>query len=300
VRSGKYDAVVLHGYNYAAYVIAFLAAKSKGIPVMLRSETHLGLSRKKWKQRLRDGVLSVVYRHVDGFLSIGSANRAYYRSLGLPESRIFNVPYTVDNERFINAARLSHEERVSARRRLSLPGTGVVILFASKFMRRKRPDDVLRAAEALRNMGLQFTILMIGAGEMEAELKKLAASLKLDNIIFGGFVNQAELPRVYAACDIFVFPSENEPWGLIVNEVMCAGLPVVVADRVGCVPDLVKEGVNGYLMQAGNVQSLVRALSRLISDDDLRVRMGRESLRLIRNWSYEQCRLGIRNAVARL
>jgi glycosyltransferase involved in cell wall biosynthesis len=300
VRSGKYDAVVLHGYNYAAYVIAFLAAKSKGIPVMMRSETHLGLSRKKWKQRLRDGVLSVIYRHVDSFLSIGSANRTYYRSLGIPENRIFDVPYTVDNERFIKAARLSPEERISVRKSLGLPGAGPVILFASKFMRRKHPDDVLRAAESLRNMGLQFTILMIGAGEMEAELKKMAASLKLDNIIFGGFVNQAELPRVYAACDVFVLPSENEPWGLIVNEVMCAGLPVVVADKVGCAPDLVKDGVNGFLIQAGNVPSLVRALHRLIVDDDLRGRMGRESLRLIMNWSYEQCRLGVRSAVASL
>lgn len=300
VRNGQYDVLVLHGYAYAAYVIAFLAAKSKGIPVMMRSETHLGLSRKKWKQRFRDGVLSFVYRYVDRFLAIGSANRAYYRSLGIPEDRINNTPYTVDNERFIRAARLSPEERISVRKSLGLQGDGPVILFASKFMRRKHPDDVLRAAEALRNVGLQFTILMIGGGEMEAELKKLTASLRLDNIIFGGFVNQAELPRVYAACDVFVLPSDNEPWGLIVNEVMCAGLPVVVADKVGCAPDLVKEGVNGFLMQAGDVQSLVRALSRLIVDDGLRGRMGRESLRLIMNWSYEQCKDGIRSAVGSL
>jgi glycosyltransferase involved in cell wall biosynthesis len=300
VRNGQYDVLVLHGYAYAAYIIAFLAAKSKGIPVMMRCDTHLGLSGKKWKRWLRDGVLSFVYRYVDRFLAIGSANHAYYRSLGISENRIFDVPFAVDNERFINAARVSLKERISIRQRLGLPEEGPVILFASKFMRRKRPDDVIRAAEALGNMGLQFTMLVIGGGEMEAELKKMVASLKLDNIIVGGFVNQTELPSIYAACDIFVFPSENEPWGLVVNEVMCAGLPVVVADKVGCVPDLVKEGVNGYLIQAGDVPSLVRALSQLIVDDDLRGRMGKESLRLITNWSYEQCRLGIRSAVGNL
>ena len=104
--------------------------------------------------------------------------------------------------------------------------------------------------------------------------------------MFTGFVNQSELPALYAASDVFVLPSEDEPWGLAVNEAMCAGLPVVVSREVGCVPDLVRDGVNGYTPAAGDVDGLARALRRLIEDEDLRRRQGQASLARILQWGY--------------
>jgi glycosyltransferase involved in cell wall biosynthesis len=297
VRSGQYDAVWLHGYNYAASVLAFLAAKSKGLPVLMRGETHIALSRPGWKRLVRDRILSLAYRFVDRFLAIGTSNRLYYRSLGVPPERIFDVPYTVDNDRFIAAGSLTAEERRKVREQYGLPQQEPVILYASKFMRRKHPDSVVRAAAILRDRGQKATLLMIGTGEMEGELRDLVRSSNLTNVIFGGFVNQADLPRVYGASDIFVLPSTDEPWGLIVNEVMCAGLPVVVGSRVGCVADLVREGINGRCVEAGDDESLARALEELVAQPARRRAMGKESLAIIRNWSYEQCRRGILAAI---
>lgn len=297
IRGGGYDAVLVHGYNYAVNVLAFLAAKTKGIPVLMRSETHLGLQRQGVKRRLRDTVLSIVYRFVDGFLAIGTANHTYYRSLGVPEAKIFDVPYTVDNDRFIAAAALTREERAAVRQAYGLPSDRPVILYASKFMPRKHPDDVLRAVASLKDKGGSPTVFMVGTGEMEQELRNLVAELAIDNVVFGGFINQAELPKIFAAADIFVLPSENEPWGLIVNEAMCAGIPIVVSEEVGCVTDLVKDGVNGYHIRAGDVGALAGALEKLLSDDSSRLRMGGASLSIIRTWSYEQCRQGIAAAL---
>ena len=294
IRSGQYDGVLLHGYGFAAYVLAFFAAKSYGIPVFVRSETHLGLQRSGWKKRLRDGVLSIAYRFVDRFLAIGSANRDYYRSLGVPEEKIFDVPYTVDNERFIAAAQLTAEQRLAVRQQFGLPADRLVVLYASKFMPRKHPDDVIRAVAQLRDEGVIASLLFVGTGEMESELRSLVIEHKLqDAVYFGGFVNQAELPKVYAASDVFVLPAENEPWGLIVNEVMCAGVPIVVAEEVGCVPDLVRDGESGLLMQAGNVASLTTALRRLLTNQAERSAMGRKCLEIIDTWNYERCRVGI-------
>ena len=83
------------------------------------------------------------------------------------------------------------------------------------------------AVAALRTAGHRVTLFMVGSGEMDHELRDLAAACDERSIVFAGFINQRDLPQVYAACDIFVLPAENEPWGLVVNEVMCAGLPVV-------------------------------------------------------------------------
>lgn len=300
VRTGGYDAVWLHGYAYAAYLLAFLAAKSRGIPVFVRSETHLRLANRGWRRWLRDGVLRIAYRFVDGFLSIGSANREYYRALGMPEARIFDVPYTVDNDRFMVAARRAAGRRNEIRRSYGLPLDRLVVLYASKFTRRKHPDDLVTAVARLRDDGIWVTLFLVGTGEMEAELRAAVHRRGLDDTIFAGFVNQAELPFIYAASDVFVLPSENEPWGLIVNEVMCAGLPVIVSDEVGCVPDLVQDGINGAHMKAGDVDSLIAALKRVIADDENRRAMGRASLKIIGEWSYERCRLGLRASLAAL
>lgn len=297
IRSGKYDAVWLHGYAYAAYVLAFLAAKSRRLPVFVRSETHLGLKRSSWRQRLRDGILRRAYRHVDGFLAIGSANREYYRSLGVPDSKIFAVPYTVDNDRFIAAASITPAQRQQVRTKFGLRDDQPVVLYASKFMRRKHPDDVVAAVSRLQAEGVKVSLLMVGTGEMEAELRAQATRLGVNDVVFGGFVNQVELPQVYAASDIFVLPSESEPWGLIVNEVMCASLPVVVSDEVGCVPDLVHDHINGRLMRAGDVDSLTAALRDLLGDPQRMESAGRQSLETIRNWSYAQCLQGARSAI---
>lgn len=297
IRSANYDAVLLHGYSYAVNILALLAAKTRSLPVLMRSETHLDLQRPKWKRWIRDSVLSIAYRFVDGFLAIGTANRAYYRALGVPDKKIFDVPYTVDNDRFISAAALTSEQRAEVRKRYGLPVDKTVVLYASKFMRRKHPDDLLRAMASLGDRGLAATLFMVGTGEMEQELRALSTSLGMENVVFGGFINQSELPNVFAASDIFVLPAENEPWGLIVNEVMCAGIPVVVADEVGCVPDLVKDGVNGFHIKAGDIGSLARALEMLLADESLRRRMGAAGLTIVSGWSYEQCHQGITEAL---
>jgi len=289
VRTGGYDALVVHGHNYAANLIAIAAAKSRGVPVLIRGEAHLGLIRSKAKRLLRQPIMRLFYGLIDGAMAIGSANAAYYRSLGVPESRIFVAPYSVDNDRFRSQSRLSLKERESWRRRFGIPADGPAILYAAKFTRRKHPDDLLRAvAEARERTDCKFSLVMCGAGEMEQNLRGLCGDLSLDNVVFTGFVNQAELPKLYGACDVFVLPSENEPWGLAVNEAMCAGLPVVVSREVGCVPDLVDDGENGFAPEAGDIPAWAEALRKLIDDDVFRARAGKASLERISRWSYTE------------
>lgn len=297
VRRGGYDAIWLHGYGYAAYVLAFLAAKSAGIPVFMRSETTLGLARTSWRKSLRDVILRQFYKLVNGFLAIGTANADYYRSLGVPHSKIFPVPYTVDNERFISAANVDATQRCNLRKKYGLPADLPVVLYASKFMRRKHPDDLIEAALILKRQEIDVTLFMVGSGEMERELRDRVAQTGLENVVFAGFINQAELPLVYTASDVFVLPAENEPWGLIVNEVMCAGRPVLVGYGVGCVPDLVKDGVNGFHVIPGKPETLAAAMAKLVNNETLRQRMGQASLQIIQTWSYAQCHIGLSEAL---
>jgi glycosyltransferase involved in cell wall biosynthesis len=221
--------------------------------------------------------------------------------MGVPDEKVFLVPYSVDNDRFVRSTQLTDEQRIQVRKRYKIAVDQPAVLYAAKFTKRKRPGDVLKAARQLKCESKRpFTVVMAGSGELEPELRTFCADYGLDNVVFTGFVNQSELPALYGAADVFVLPSENEPWGLAVNEAMCAGLPVVVSREVGCVPDLVRDGVNGYSPAAGDIPGLSHALRRLIEDEALRRRQGQASLARIQEWGYQECLQGIRAALVDL
>ncbi len=297
VRRGGFDALWIHGHGVGANLIALAAAKSIGIPVFMRCETHLGLPRVGWKAALRKPLMSAFYRSLNGFLAIGSANRDFYRAMGVPDNRISLMPYTVDNARFTQKSALSDEHRRATRERLKISGDRPAILYVSKFMRRKHPDHLVQAAKRLSAEGLDFDLVLAGNGEMQAELEQLTRDLP--HVVMPGFINQQEMPTLLGACDIFVLPSEDEPWGLIVNEAMCAGLPVVASSEVGCSVDLIEDGGNGQTFRAGDVDGLTNALRPIVSDANLRKAMSARSRELIGRWSYRECLEGLREAVAR-
>jgi glycosyltransferase involved in cell wall biosynthesis len=299
IRHGKFDALVIHGHNLAAHHVALAAACCSGLPVFARAETHLRLKRPSWRQIVRMPLLRSWYQAFDGFLAIGSGNARYFEAMGVPKTKIFPMPYTVDNERFIGAAAAgaAPAKRAATRARLGLAGDAPAILYAAKFDQRKRPGDLIGAFNKLQREGVEAQLVMVGSGELDAKLRSMVAEAQIRNVSFVGFVNQAELPSVYAACDIFVLPSENEPWGLAVNEAMCAGLPIVLSEEIGCAEDLVASGVNGATFTAGDVAGLAEALRPLLVDPEKRVRTGKASLERISHWGYRECAEGLRVAM---
>jgi glycosyltransferase involved in cell wall biosynthesis len=297
VSRGGFDALVVHGHTPAAALIAVAAARWAGLPVFTRGETHLELSRGSLKRLVRKPLLRAFYRHLSGVLAIGSANAAFYRAMGVPEERIFSMPYTVDNARFTEGSRLSDVQRKKVRADLGVADNDPIVLYAAKLQARKRPDDLLRAASRLNDREVRFHVVIVGSGETMAALVELAARLRLENVHFRGFVNQNILPQVYGAADVFVLPSENEPWGLAINEAMCAGLPIVASAEVGCVADLVQSRVNGQTFAAGDVDGLANALHPILVDMETRQRMGTASRAIISRWSYDECAAGLRAAL---
>jgi glycosyltransferase involved in cell wall biosynthesis len=297
VGAGHFDVLIVHGHNYAANVFAILAAKTAGIPVFMRGDTNNALKRSSLLSSFICSFKRSLYGITDGCLAVGSANRDFYRSLGISDLRITLVPFAVDNDRFIAKSASGRARRAEILSGFGLSLDQPVVLFVSKLQRLKRPDDLIRAVTILNRRGYEPSLLMAGAGEMKAELEQLTRTEGLSNVVFAGFLNQSILPEVFGASDIFVLPSENDQWGLVVNEAMCAELPVVVAEGVGCVPDLVHDGENGLVFKAGDVEGLAHALETLLIDEDKRRRMGRRSLEMIQHWSFAECRTGLLKAL---
>jgi glycosyltransferase involved in cell wall biosynthesis len=227
-------------------------------------------------------------------------NRQFYEEQGVGDRAQFAMPYAVDNAFFQTHSHRASLRRNEFRRELGLLLGRPVILFAAKFTSGKAPHDLLAAWLALQaqwsDMQLPY-LLFVGDGPLRSQLEVQAGAHAGKGVRFVGFRNQTELPAFYDLCDVFVLPSHFEPWGLVVNELMNAGKPIIVSDRVGAAPDLVANGVNGFIYPAGDVAALVLRLKHVLESPDKREEMGRKSLERINTWDFETDRKGLLGAL---
>jgi glycosyltransferase involved in cell wall biosynthesis len=296
---GNHDALLLLGWQTFAHVQMLRAAWRVGLPVILRGESTLqrapaggaraSAHRTVWLP-LRQRLYRAAFERVEAFLVIGSRNREYYRSFGVPDEKLFWAPYAVDNEWFA----LPETERAAARARIrSRLGVGehaLIIATAAKLIERKRPFDLVDAVAALRDQGIDAHALFIGDGEARTAIERRAAAAGIRSAVtIAGFVNQRELPSWYAAADTLVLPSDSrETWGLVVNEAMAAGLPVVVSDAAGCSPDLVRDGENGFTYVCGDVAALSDRLTSIAAlGPEGRSEFGNRSRDIVRRFGID-------------
>jgi glycosyltransferase involved in cell wall biosynthesis len=297
-----FDVLWVHGYATVNSLHAMLAAKSLAIPVLIRGDMWLkDRPRSRAKLALKTFFFQILKHLVDGVLSVGTLNEAYWRHHLGADFPQFMMPYAVDNDYFQERSRIAPERRKELLDELNLDPTRPVILFASKLQSRKRCEDLLEAYKNLSPApGIEPHpyLLIVGDGEERAALEKRAAESGFSGIRFCGFRNQSELPRFFDIATVFVLPSRHEPWGLIVNEVMNAGRAVIVSDDVGCQPDLITDGIEGCVFPVGNVEALTAALRRVLATPETAAQMGQRGLEHIRTWSFEQDIQSLRRAIA--
>ena len=203
---------------------------------MYRGDTHgtdsSGWRRAAWHVRTR-AFLSLY----SGYLSVGCLSREFLERHGVAPTRIYASPHAVDNDGFAASAEpyLSGAGRAAARAACGGEPDDFIVLFAGKIEARKRPLDAVRAVASL---GPNAVLAVAGCGDPELAMRTEAERLGV-RVTWLGFVNQSGMGRIYAGADCLVLPSGFESWGLVVNEAMATGLPVVAADRVGCAPDLI-------------------------------------------------------------
>jgi len=297
-----FDALWVHGYSTLNALQAMLAAKALGIPVLLRAESRLGSKdRSVFKRAAKRIFFGRLRGLIDVALPIGTLNSDYWRHyLGedVPQSL---MPYAVDNQYFQSRSQEAVAGRDELLRELNLDASRPVILFASKLQSRKRCLDLVEAYLNLSPVdGIEPHpyLVIVGDGEERAALETRVKQSGVSGVRFCGFRNQSELPRLFDLATVFVLPSRDEPWGLIVNEVMNSGRAVIVSDDVGCQPDLITDGVEGCVFPAGNVAALTTALRNALATPETAKAMGQRGLERIQTWSYEEDIRGLRQAIA--
>ena len=279
------DAVLVFGWNYWSHLIALRHFKGR-VPVLFRGDSTLLDEQSGLRQLLRRVVLRIVYRYVDVALYVGQHNRSYFEAHGLQGDAIQWVPHAIENRRFRDPEGRYRREAQAWRATMGIPDTACTFLFAGKLSRKKAPDVILEAFRALDDE--RAHLIIGGSGPLEADLKAQAAGHP--RVHFIGFQNQSRMPVVYRLGDVVLLPSRGpgETWGLAINEAMASGRAVVASDRVGCAPDLITPGVNGFVVPAGAVEPLADVMQQFIAQPELRTRMGQASEKAIAAWSIPE------------
>jgi glycosyltransferase involved in cell wall biosynthesis len=301
IRKQGFDVAWVHGYSTSTTFRAILAASSLKIPVLLRAESTLTDRPRSLRTLMAKSLLFRILRtRASAAMSIGDDNAAYWRHYLGEQFPVFPFYYSVDNDFFRRECAKASKSREEFRQSLGLDAGRPVILYASKLQGRKRCVDLVEAFVQVSKSGIGGRVpylLIVGDGEERADVEERAKRAAPGDIRFLGFRNQTELPRFYDLCNVFVLASENEPWGLVVNEVMNAGRAVIVTDQVGCQKNLVHHGVNGCVIKARDVDGLAESLRTVLADEPSWQRMGGESLRIIESFSFEQNVTGLRQAL---
>lgn len=302
LRQGSFDAAWVHGYHTVNSLHAIAAAKTLGIPILLRTDSTLDdRPRGRVKLLLKKAFFATLRPGVQGVLTVGERNAQYWRAALGQQVPLFLMPYAVDNDYFRCRTEQAAPHREDLRRELNLNPGRPIFLFASKLLKRKRCLDLVEAflrLSSVPSVESPAYLLIAGDGEDRPAIEQRVRQAKAANIRMLGFKNQSELPRLFDLCDVFVLPSIHEPWGLIVNEVMSASRAIVLSDQVGCAPDLLQDGVNGVLFPARNVEALHKVLRRFVEEPPLASAMGLQAAAIIDRFTIQRDIEGLRRALA--
>lgn len=259
---GNFDALLVHGWHLKSYVQAVVAAKQRGIPVLVRGDSQLASPRSRLKRVVKELAFPPLLRVFDAALYVGSRSRDYYLHYRYPSNRLFFSPHCVDTQRF--AARATQVNRNSLRAQLGVNDDVYLLLFVGRLVKFKRPADLINAAARCRARGHLIEVLLAGDGDLKPAVKSAAAINKVP-LHHLGFCNQSQMPAVYAAADCLVLPSdEQETWGLVANEALASGRPIIVSDSCGCAADLLNDGSAGRIYEGGNVDALADAIESIV------------------------------------
>ena len=278
------DVVVVSGWSTFAAQAAITWCGIKDIPYLLVVESHDEGPRAGWRRTVKGTVVPPIVERAAGLLVTGTLARDSMIARGAHPERVRVFANTVDVEDFGEQADRLAGRRAELRRTVEAEPEDVVVLSVARLAPEKGLDVLVRAVAAADDPRL--VLVVAGEGPERARLAKLAGELSV-RLTLAGDVDWERIVELYVAADVFALLSEREPWAVVVNEAAACGLPLVLSDRVGAAHDLLRDGENGALVRAGDVDAAAQSLRELAADPELRRAQGARSRELA-------ARLGLR------
>jgi glycosyltransferase involved in cell wall biosynthesis len=279
LNTTDYDKIVVTNFATPTGMYAIHYMKRKGIPHIIEGDGAFAGSGKGLKERFKKYLLS----NAELYLGTAEEHDKYYLTYGAAKEKIFRYPFSSIRERDVLSECVCDTEKTALKQALGMTES-VALLAVGQFIPRKGYDVLIKAmAKTSKDVGCYIV-----GGEAPQEYCKLVEELGVQNVHFVGFTKKEALKRYYRAADFFVHPTREDIWGLVINEAMAQGLPVISTNRCIAALEMVKEGENGFIVSVEDVEGLAKRIEELAGNASMRNRMGTESLKIIRSYTIEE------------
>lgn len=272
----SYDRIIICGYSSPTTMLAIQYLKLKKIPFYIEVDGGL-IKQDSWlKYKIKKYFLS----SATGYFSSGKETTKYLVHYGADKNKIIEYPFTSLKEQDILNQIPTEQEKKNLKKELNIR-EDKIILSVGQFIYRKGYDVLINA---MRNIDKNIGVYIIG-DEPTKEYLSLQKQFNLTNLHFVGFKTKEELKKYYMAADLFVLPTREDIWGLVINEAMAMGLPVITTEKCVAGLELVKNGVNGYIIPIESTEILAEKINKIFNEDYKQ--MGQNSLNKIKNYTIE-------------
>ncbi len=267
-------------YDLASWAILFYC-KLKGIKTILSNESTAGDHQ---RDKLKEAIKSFIIKQFDGYFNFGTLSKNYLLALGAKPQKMLVNRNCVDNVALKNIYEQHFHNRLLSQKRFGVAPQNFI--FVGRLIDYKNLLNFLDSfAEAQNQIKTDWGVIILGDGEQKEVLKNLVEDKKIRNVSFQSGVSWQQVPEYLALSDVLVLPSYSEPWGLVVNEAMACGLPVLVSEKCGCAIDLVRNGENGYTFSPYNKSEMKTLLSKFMDNTQNLQAMGKVSQQIIQEYS---------------
>lgn len=295
LKKASPNIVISCGWDSLASYMAYLYCKIHNKKFILWAGSTI--NEQSWRRAVSKPLVKFLVRNSDACIAYGTRAKEYLMHLGAKKERIFIGWNTVDNSFFETTSPITAEEKDVLKLKLGIKNR-LVILTVGRLVPGKGIDTLLEAFSCLKKEVNDVSLLIVGSGPEEDSLKRKCVQDNIDDIIFAGFVDYNEMPKYFGISDLFVFPSFIDIWGLVINEAMACGLPVITTEKVGASVDLVKNGINGFVIKEKAPSELYDAMRKIVTDNELRLKMAASSRQIISNFNLEHTAEGIKAAIS--
>ena len=277
IRGPRPDVLVgLHGEP--TFLPAWTVARARGVATAVYVERtfDVWVTRRRWKE----GLKRQIFPRLDGVLSPGRDGDRFAETYGAPGGRVHRIAGFSSFPHFAAGARAGREKRVQLRAELGL--RGVTFLYVGRLLPSKGLDVLLDAFAVLHErLGEGVELLVVGDGPEAPTLRQRSHEQQVSTVKFLGFWQREDLPALYAAADVFVFPTLGDAYGQVVEEAMSCSLPVVSTSAAGEIDDRIEDGVTGYLVPPGDSAALLDRMALLAGDGERRARIGEAAFKKV-------------------
>lgn len=280
IIKGKYDVIIISGNPDFTTYATFITSKLLKIPIVWWSEGIESAQSKLGK--LITPLTKYIVKNVDSIVVPGSLSKAYHVKIGANPEKIFFAPNIVNNEQFIKNCHNFKAKKNDFKKELGFENKKI-ILYVGQLIERKGVEYLISAYEKLKDEEENIALVIVGDGNFKDRLEAICNDNNIEDVYFKGWVSEEQKILFYTISDLFVFPTLKDVWGLVVNEAMCCGLPVISTKAAGSSVDMIITGENGYIVDPKDEKQIYFTMKDVLLDEIKQGKMGKKSIEIINN-----------------